>query len=120
MPGLGVHTDKIIIILYDKAITYLNQAIRELDGDNLPAAGANVKNAQDIVMELNSSLDLDGGSNVATNLHRIYNFLSRHLTKANTEHNPQMLREAIALLEDLCQSWKSVAAGSVASDSLAG
>ncbi len=106
MPGLGVHTDKIIIIQYDKAITYLNEAIRDLDGDNLAAAGGNVKNAQDIVMELNSSLDLEGGSNVATNLHRIYNFLSRHLTRANTEHNPQMLREAIALLEDLCESWR--------------
>ncbi|MCD6394540.1 MAG: flagellar protein FliS [Planctomycetes bacterium] len=107
MPGLGVHTDRIIIILYDKAIAYLNQAIRELDADNLPAAGANVKNAQDIVMELNSSLDLVGGSNVATNLHRVYNFVSKHLTKANTEHNPQMLREAIALLEDLNLSWKT-------------
>ena len=51
MPGLGVHTDKIIIILYDKAIAYLNQAIRELDADNLPAAGVNVKNAQDIVAD---------------------------------------------------------------------
>ncbi len=107
MPGLGVHTDKIIVILYDKAITYLAQAVRDLDGNDLPAAGANVKNAQDIVMELNSSLDLEGGSNVATNLHRVYNFLSRHLTRANTEHNPQMLREAIALLEDLSQSWKT-------------
>jgi len=109
MPGLSVHTDRIIIILYDKAIAYLNQAIRDLDCNDLPASGANVKNAQDIVMELNSSLDLDGGSNVATNLHRIYNFLSRHLTRANTEHNPQMLREAIALLEELCESWKPIA-----------
>ncbi len=107
MPGLGVHTDKIIIILYDKAIAYLNQAICDLNANHLPAAGTNVKNAQDIVMELNSSLDLEGGSNVATNLHRIYNFLCRHLTRANTEHNPQMLREAIALLEDLNQSWKT-------------
>ncbi len=107
MAGLSVHTDKIIIILYDKAITYLNQAIRDLDDDNLPAAGANVKSAQDIVMELNSSLDLEGGSNVVTNIHRVYNFLSKHLTRANTEHNPQMLREAIALLEDLCESWKT-------------
>ncbi len=107
MPGLGVHTDKIIIILYDKAIAYLNQAIRDLNADDLPAAGGNVQNAQDIVMELNSSLDLEGGANVATNLHRIYNFLCRHLTRANTEHNPQMLREAIALLEDLNLSWKT-------------
>ena len=107
MPGLTVHTDKIIIILYDKAIAYLNQAIRDLSANDLSTAGGNVKNAQDIVMELNSSLDIEGGSNVATNLHRIYNFLSRHLTRANTEHNPQMLREAIALLEDLNQSWKT-------------
>ena len=107
MAGLSIHTDKIIIILYDKAVTYLNQAIRELDDNNLPAAGDNVKNAQDIVMELNSSLDLEGGSNVVTNIHRVYNFLSKHLTRADTEHNPQMLREAIALLEDLCESWKT-------------
>ncbi|HPD46258.1 MAG TPA: flagellar export chaperone FliS [Anaerohalosphaeraceae bacterium] len=109
MPGLSVHTDKIITILYEKAINYLTQAIRELDADNLPAASNYVKNAQDIIIELNSALDLASGSNVAKNLNRIYNFLSRHLTKANTEHNPQMLREAVALLEEINHSWKTIA-----------
>jgi len=109
MPGLSVHTDKIITILYEKAMMYLTQAIRELDADNIPAASSGIKAAQDIIIELNSSLDLEGGSNVAKNLNRIYNFLSRHLTKANTEHNPQMLREAVALLEEINQSWKTLA-----------
>jgi len=109
MAGLSVHTDKIITILYEKAITYLTQAIRELDADKVPAASNNVKSAQDIIIELNSCLDLESGSNVAKNLNRIYNFLSRHLTRANTEHNPQMLREAVALLEDINQSWRTIA-----------
>ena len=107
MAGLSVHTDRIIVILYDKAITYLEQALKDLEED-LPTAGDQIRNAQDIIIDLTSALDMDGGSNVATNLNRIYNFVSKHLTKANVTHNPQMVREAIAVLEDLNQSWKSM------------
>lgn len=107
MPGLSVHTDRIIVILYDKAITYLERAQRELD-DDPSSAGENIKRAQDLVIDLNTALDMEGGSNVAKNLNRIYNFVSKHLTKANMSKDPQMLREAIAVLEDLNQSWKTL------------
>lgn len=107
MAGLSVHTDRIIVILYDKAIAYLEQAIKDLEED-LPMAGDQIRNAQDIIIDLSSALDMDGGSNVAKNLNRIYNFVTKHLTKANVTHNPQMVREAIAVLEDLNQSWKSM------------
>ncbi len=107
MAGLSVHTDRIIVILYDKAITYLERAVKELEED-LPTAGDLIRSAQDIVIDLTSSLDLESGSNVAKNLNRIYNFVTKHLTKANVNHDPQMVREAIAVLEDLNQSWKSI------------
>lgn len=109
MAGLSVHTDRIIVVLYEKAIRYLEQAVRELE-DELPSAGESIKSAQDLVIDLNSSLDMDGGSNVAKNLHRIYNFVSKHLTTANVDKDPQMVREVIAVLEDLNQSWKSMTA----------
>jgi flagellar protein FliS len=107
MAGLSVHTDRIIVILYDKAIAYLEQALKDLEED-LPTAGDQIRNAQDIIIDLTSALDMDGGSNVAKNLNRIYNFVTKHLTKANVTHNPQMVREAIAVLEDLNQSWKTM------------
>ncbi len=107
MAGLSVHTDRIIVILYEKAITYLERAIRELE-EELPSAGDSIKSAQDLIIDLNSALDMEGGSNVAKNLNRIYNFVSRHLTKANVGHDPQMVREVVAVLEDLNQSWKSM------------
>ena len=107
MAGLSVHTDRIIVILYDKAITYLERAVKELEED-LPTAGDQIRSAQDIIIDLTFALDMEGGSNVAKNLNRIYNFVTKHLTKANVTHNPQMLREAIAVLEDLSQSWKTI------------
>jgi flagellar protein FliS len=107
MAGLSVHTDRIIVILYDKAITYLERAIKDLEED-IPTAGDQVRNAQDIIIDLTSALDMEGGSNVAKNLNRIYNFVTKHLTKANVNHDPQMVREAIAVLEDISQSWKTI------------
>lgn len=107
MAGLSVHTDRIIVILYEKAITYLERAIRELE-EELPSAGDSIKSAQDLIIDLNSALDMEGGSNVAKNLNRVYNFVSRHLTKANVAHDPQMVREVVAVLEDLNDSWKSM------------
>lgn len=99
---------RLIVMLYDGAIKFLKLAVRELDAGNYAAKGQYINRAQDIVQELNAVLDMETGGEVAQNLRGLYLFMSRQLSQANTKRDPQMIREVIALLEELNQGWKVI------------
>ena len=99
---------RLIVMLYDGAIKFLRQAISDLEVNDYEAKGRNIGKAQDIIIELNTVLDMDAGGEVAQNLRGLYNFMSRHLSQANVKRDTQMLREVISLLEELNQSWRAI------------
>ena len=99
----------LVVMLYDGAIKFLNQAIAELEAGNMGEKGRYLGKATDIIIELNNILDMGSGAEVAANLRRLYDFMIRHLTQANFKKDPQMIREVIVLLEDINQGWKAIA-----------
>ncbi len=99
---------RLIVMLYDGALKFLKLAIQEIEAANWVAKGQYINRAQDIIDELNVVLDLEAGGEIARNLRRLYLFMNRRLVQANAKKDPQMIREVIALLEDLNQSWKTI------------
>jgi flagellar protein FliS len=100
---------RLIVLLYDGAIKFLKLAIKELEAENYEAKGRYIARAQDIINELNAVLDADAGGEIALNLRKLYCFMNRRLSEANTKRDPQMIREVITLMEELSQSWKAIA-----------
>jgi flagellar protein FliS len=99
---------RLIVLLYDGAIKFLNLAMKALDAGDYAEKGKYLNKARDIINELNAVLDTDAGGEVATNLRRLYLFMNRHLSEANTKRDPQMIRDVITLLEELNQGWKAI------------
>lgn len=99
----------LVVMLYDGAIKFLNQAIAELEAGNMGEKGKFIGKATDIIIELDSVLDMASGTEVAVDLRRLYDFMIHHLTQANFKKDPQMIREVIVLLEDINQGWKAIA-----------
>jgi len=99
---------KLIVMLYDGAIKFLKLAIKEIEADNAEEKGRYISRAIDIIFELNTVLDMDAGGEVATNLRKLYLFMGRHLTEANTKQDIGKIEEVIKLLEELNQSWKTI------------
>jgi flagellar protein FliS len=100
---------RLIVLLYDGAIKFMKLAIKELEAQNHEAKGRYVSRAQDIINELNAVLDLDAGGEMAANLRKLYCFMNRRLSEANTKRDPQIIREVITLMEELNESWKAIA-----------
>jgi len=100
---------KLIVMLYDGAIKFLKQAIKEIEAKNTEEKGKYISKAIDILFELNTVLDMEAGGEVAINLRNLYLFMGRHLTKANAEQDTGKIEEVINLLEELNQSWKAIA-----------
>jgi len=99
---------RLIVLLYEGAIKFMKLAIRELEAKNYEAKGQYINRAQDIINELNAVLDIDAGGEVTANLRKLYCFMSRRLSQANIKRDPEMIREVIALMEELNQGWKAI------------
>ena len=62
-----------------------------------------------IVMELNATLDMERGGEIASNLRSIYLFLNRHLTEASRETSADKIAQAIPMVTDLRDAFSQVA-----------
>jgi flagellar protein FliS len=99
---------RLIVMLYEGAIKFMNLAASEMEAGNYAAKGQHITKAQDIINELNAVLDLDAGGEVASNLRRLYCFMIKRLSEANTKNDPRLVREVIKLTEELNQGWKAI------------
>jgi len=99
---------RLIVMLYDGAIKFMKLAVKELEAGDYAAKGQYINRAQDIISELNAVLDMDGGGEIAQNLRKLYTFMNGRLRQANTNRDPDMIREVITLMEELNQSWKAI------------
>ena len=99
---------RLIVMLYDGAIKFLRQAIKDMEANDYEAKGKNIVKAQDVIMELNTVLDMESGGEIARNLRSLYNFMHGHLGQANIKGDTQMITEVINLLTELNQSWKAI------------
>ncbi len=99
---------RLIVMLYEGAIKFLNLAIKELEAQDYEAKGRYIAKAGDIIRELNTVLDMEAGGEISQNLRQLYNFMSSQLTAANAKCDPQMIREIITLLEELNKGFKAI------------
>ena len=95
-------------MLYDGAIKFMRLAIKELEAKDYDAKGRYINRAQDIINELNAVLDMESGGEIAANLRKLYVFMSKRLSEANVQRDPQMIREVISLMEELNKGWKAI------------
>ncbi len=97
---------KLIIMLYDGAIRFLNIAIDNMDFRKYDIVNNNIIKAQDIVTELMLSLNMEQGGEIAQNLFNIYAYLKKRLIEGNIKKDPEILREIIKHLSNLKSAWE--------------
>ena len=99
---------KLVVMLYDGAISYLKSAIKYLEENDMAAKGIYISKAQDIIDELNNSLNMNEGGEIASTLRKIYNFLYFYLVKANLKKDKKMIKEVIDILSTLREAWDEI------------
>ncbi|ODN30066.1 flagellar export chaperone FliS [Fervidobacterium thailandense] len=108
---------KLVELLLDKAITVIEEAKKFIQEKDYPNANDKIIRAQDIVMELNLSLDVEKGGDIAKNLRALYTYMYRTLVEANIKKDIGMLDDVKGLLSELLATWREAMkkAGSTAS-----
>jgi flagellar protein FliS len=99
---------KIVLMLYDGAIQFLQRSVKYAENSDIKNKNIYANKARDIIVELNNSLDMKAGGDLAQNLGRIYLFMNRHLLQANWSNDINAVKEVIQLLTNLREAWQDV------------
>jgi flagellar protein FliS len=100
---------KLIVLLYEGAISRLNQATAALEADDADRRVMNVNKALDIIHFLNNALDFERGGDISKNLQRLYDYTRDVISQGNIEARAEKFGEAIRLLNLLLEAWRQIA-----------
>ncbi|MDI6874899.1 MAG: flagellar export chaperone FliS [Actinomycetota bacterium] len=95
----------LIVMLYEGAVSFLDQAEKAARAGNWETAQGLVRRAQDVVYELMGCLDMEKGGRIAVDLFRIYEYLGYRLVQAQVRRDPGPLEEVRGHLSSLREAW---------------
>ncbi|MGF7429811.1 flagellar export chaperone FliS [Thermoanaerobacterium thermosaccharolyticum] len=95
--------EELVMMLYNGIIRFVNEAKQAIDDKNIERAHNSITRAQDIVLELMSTLDMK--YDISKNLYSIYDYISRRLIEANLKKDKVALDEVESLISDLKDTW---------------
>ncbi len=98
---------KLIVLLYQKLDDELRKAKELLLKGDMFGKGNAIIRSQDILMELNNSLNMDAGE-IAHNLRSLYLFLFRQLNEINLNKDVQTLEKVIQIVANLKSAWEEI------------
>ena len=101
---------ELIIMMYDGAIRFCNQGKAAIEEVKFNEANKMLQRAQDIVDELNISLNMEAGE-IANNLRSLYDFINSKLVEANIKKDPLIITQVVELLTELRGSWADLQKG---------
>lgn len=103
----GATKGKLVLLLYDGAIKFVNMAIKAIEEKNIVAAHENIIKAENILYELLSTLNMEAGE-IAENLFKLYDFTIWQLVEANKSKDAEKLTPVLGILKTLRDAWKEV------------
>lgn len=103
---------QLILMLYDGAIRFLEQAKAGFQLEDPVEFNTTINNnilrAQDIIRELDYSLNAEQGGDLAVELHRLYDYFDRVLLEANLRKDVQGINEVIQRTTVLRDAWAAM------------
>ena len=109
---------QLVLMLFDGALRFLDKALVGFDLDdpldsNL-AINNNILKAQEILRELNMSLNMEKGGEFATTMRRLYNYYDLQLSQSNLQKDPAGVELVIRLLSVIRGAWAEMLTGNSA------
>lgn len=99
---------QLIQMLFDGAVRFMTQGLEAMIAGKIEETNRCLVRAQRIVAELQVSLDLERGGEIAANLNQIYDYIYRQLVDANVNTLPDKVKESLKLIGELKEAWTEV------------
>jgi flagellar protein FliS len=99
---------RLLVMLYERLVLDIERAADSQEREDFSAASQQLMHAQEIVLELQSSLDLQAWAGAAQ-LSSIYSWVHRELIRANVQRDVTVTQSCLRLVEPLADAWREAA-----------
>ncbi len=103
---------RLVQVMFEHIISNLTiaQACMERIKDNLPlrdviAKGKAIGKAVRLIGQLDATLNMEKGGQIAINLRNLYRYMLERLTVANIENDPRLVAEVLVLVRKVKSGW---------------
>ncbi|MDH5426065.1 MAG: flagellar export chaperone FliS [Gammaproteobacteria bacterium] len=98
----------LIQMLMDGAVERINSAKYHMLQKNVAKKGEDISKAISILDGLITSLDMEKGGEIATNLMSLYDYMQRKLVEANLSDKMDNLDEVTSLMNEIRSGWSAI------------
>lgn len=102
--------EKILILLYDGAIQFLNKAKIAMQNNNIPEIHNNIIGCEEIIEEFINTVDEEKGGDFAIRIKALYQYFYNTLVMANIKKDESKIDEVLKHLIELRATWKQAIA----------
>lgn len=106
---------RLVVLLYEGAVKNLTGALNLFGADgkikttDIEKFGKHLQKTQAIITELQVSLDMEKGGEIAKNLMSLYIFFNQEILNASINRDKEKIESVLKMMNDLLESWRTVA-----------
>ncbi|MEW5976508.1 MAG: flagellar export chaperone FliS [Acidobacteriota bacterium] len=100
---------QLVVMLYEGAIRFLGTAQEAIRTRDLIGKNAGTDRALAIIGELQSTLKIEEGGEIAATLDKLYSYMNERILEASAKLDVTPLDEVIKLLRILLSAWNEIA-----------
>lgn len=100
--------EMVVVKLYEGALRFIRSARSAQEAGQVASRATSIGKALAIVSELQNSLNLEEGGEIARNLDALYFYVTDRLLEANVRGTTQPLDEASSVLATLNEGWVEI------------
>lgn len=105
----GATPHQLIALLFEGAINAMRRAEIYFQTGNVARRGEMISRAINIIDNgLRAGLDHQVGGQIAADLERLYEYVSRNLLLASVNQSAESLPQLIALMVEMSETWKAI------------
>lgn len=100
---------RLLVMLVDRLALDCERAVFGLSSGDSAFADENLRHAQEIVIELRASLDVNAGWDGAPRMAALYDWLLRELMRANVKQDKVVAAGCLTIAEQIRETWTEAA-----------
>ena len=101
---------ELVVMLYDGAIRFASAAKDAIERNDIPARRIAMSRLLGIIAELQNTLDMERGGQIALDLDSLYSWMTTRLLDAAVAKDARPIDEVRRALEPLRDAWQTIAA----------
>ena len=118
MEATGSSGVQLVVMLYDGAIRFLNDASNSVRQKDLQGKIVAVDRALAIIGELQGTLRMEEGGEIAKSLDTLYTYMTNRILDGSMKLDTRPFDEVVKLLTNLNGAWKTIAQPKHSQDAL--